>query len=195
MANPEVPIMWVYPSGEQRHSLRRYQGKRKCQFSHGYCNAEVVLGKIVETPVPHEDCRWPTVCQCGYEFVEEDEWQDNYHNVYRNQSGTWEGTLSDLPPGAVYDASWFPSGYKVNGQYLIAVCPDGWRWEIDSRASNCTMKEDQVHRCWIRHGRPEDGTLHVDKEGFTCAAGAGSILTGNTPPWHGFLHHGLFVTC
>ena len=50
------------------------------------------------------------------------------------------------------------------------------------------MPGDDVHRCWVRHGRPEDGTLHVDKNGQTCAAGAGSIQTHN---WHGFLHNGV----
>jgi hypothetical protein len=49
------------------------------------------------------------------------------------------------------------------------------------------MKDDNIHRCWVRHGRPEDGTLHVDKAGNTCRAGAGSIDTGK---WHGFLHNG-----
>ena len=54
------------------------------------------------------------------------------------------------------------------------------------------MKTDNVHKCWVRHGRPEDGTLHVDKNGKTCAAGAGSILTSK---WHGFLHNGHLVPC
>jgi len=49
-----------------------------------------------------------------------------------------------------------------------------------------------VHRCWVRHGRPEDGTLHVDKNGVTCAAGAGSIVAGN---FHGFLHGGFLTSC
>jgi hypothetical protein len=34
---------------------------------------------------------------------------------------------------------------------------------------------------------PKTGRLHVDKNGNTCAAGAGSIITGK---WHGFLHNG-----
>lgn len=63
---------------------------------------------------------------------------------------------------------------------------------IDGRASNCTMPDDNVHKCWVRHGRPEDGTLHVDKNGNTCAAGAGSIAT---PNFHGFLHNGDLSAC
>lgn len=93
-----------------------------------------------------------------------------------------------LPPGAVYEG-----GYRVgpDGRGLICVCPDGHHWYIDNRASNCTKKDDDVHRCWVRHGKPEDGTLHVDKNGNTCAAGAGSI---QTPSWHGFLHNGTLHT-
>jgi hypothetical protein len=34
--------------------------------------------------------------------------------------------------------------------------------------------------------------LTVDKNGDTCAAGAGSILT---PAWHGFLRNGELVAC
>lgn len=59
-------------------------------------------------------------------------------------------------------------------------------------ASNCTMPDDKNHKCWVRHGRPEDGTLHVDKNGHTCAAGAGSIVAGN---YHGFLHNGHLTPC
>jgi hypothetical protein len=39
----------------------------------------------------------------------------------------------------------------------------------------------------VRHGRPEDGTLHVDKNGVTCASGGGSIMMAD---FHGFLHNG-----
>jgi len=80
----------------------------------------------------------------------------------------------------------------AGGPHLVVLCPSpgsgGYHpWYVDSRAGNCTLKSDTEHRCWVRHGSPEDGTIHVDKKGRTCAAGAGSIQTGK---WHGFLHHG-----
>jgi hypothetical protein len=78
-----------------------------------------------------------------------------------------------------------------DGRSLIVRCPGGQDWMIDSRASNCTRKDDNKHFCWVRRGKPEDGTLHVDKNGDTCSAGAGSIQTAN---WHGFLHNGLLHT-
>lgn len=73
-------------------------------------------------------------------------------------------------------------------RHLMVVCPDGHCWDIDSRAKNCTMKDDKVHRCWVRHGEPPKIT--VDKKGLTCKAGAGSI---QTPDWHGFLRNGELV--
>src|SRR5262245_7846725 len=38
------------------------------------------------------------------------------------------------------------------------------RAERARRSSNCRMKDDDTHHCWVRHGRPEDGTL-LDKNG------------------------------
>lgn len=82
---------------------------------------------------------------------------------------------------------------------------------IDAEASNCTRPQretrsdgrtyrtERTHYCWVRHGDPRDPLgvktgqpLHVDKNGNTCAAGAGSILQKT---WHGFLHNGYLVQC
>jgi hypothetical protein len=78
---------------------------------------------------------------------------------------------------------------------LIVRLPDGHDWVIDSRCNNCDMPLDDEHWCWNRSGRPEDGTLDVQrsKPGQTsCHVGAGSIQTGR---WHGFLHGGRLVNC
>jgi hypothetical protein len=93
--------------------------------------------------------------------------------------------VCDLPAG---------SGSMIGDdrRSLVVKCPDGHDWMIDARASNCTMKDDNLHHCWVRHGRPEDGNLHVDKNGLTCAAGGGSIDTGK---WHGHLHNGELNPC
>jgi hypothetical protein len=77
---------------------------------------------------------------------------------------------------------------NCDGKHLMCILPpDNHSWNIDGRCSNCTLKEERTHRCWVRHGDPSKGTLHVDKNGHTCDAGAGSIgVTG----YHGFLHNG-----
>jgi hypothetical protein len=98
-----------------------------------------------------------------------------------------------LEPGCIYWINGYPDNMfwdNHKGQHLAAVLPNGYRWIIDSRASNCDMPEDRLHRCWCWHGEPPD--LTVDKNGLTCHAGAGSIIGGD---WHGFLTNGEFLQC
>jgi len=111
----------------------------------------------------------------------------------RSDTGEEVGGAEKLPVGACWAYSTdydYPKG--PDGRSLNVMLPDGTSWFIDGKASNCTMPDDEKHRCWVRHGRPEDGTLHVDKNGRTCQAGAGSIATRR---YHGFLHHGELVEC
>lgn len=142
------------------------------------------------------DARWPVKCDhCDHAFGEAAErqiWQKRV--LRRSDTGAEiEGGYRAVPPGGIWDAWWMADAlHGDDGRCLICKLPDGHDWMIDSRASNCTLPQDQVHRCWVRHGKPEDGSLHVDKNGVTCAAGAGSIAT---PKWHGFLHHGELYPC
>ena len=110
--------------------------------------------------------------------------------IYNTPSGKPE-------PGDLFWVDWYSGAEKgkciygwtnCTGKHLYAVLPNGHQWDIDSRASNCTKKDDTTHRCWVRHG--EVPNIHVDKQGHTCAAGAGSIVAGD---YHGFLHHGAFT--
>lgn len=87
----------------------------------------------------------------------------------------------------MWDAWWY-SWKGADEKSLMVVTPDGWTWNIDGPASNCTMPDDREHRCWVRHGEAPEIT--VDKDGLTCGAGAGSI---QTPKWHGFLRNGYLV--
>ena len=98
-----------------------------------------------------------------------------------------------LPPGAM----WYPRAYKFTPdgrkkeiKEALTVMTPGGIWGIDGSASNCTRKDDLLHQCWVRHGEPPDVT--VDKNGDTCAAGAGSIMCGN---YHGFLRNGFLEEC
>jgi len=202
----KIPVFFLEPTERERASLRRYRSSANgsCGSSGiGYCNAQFDTG---ERPISASrsfgskdeallfDHRWPTHCACGYKFADDDAWQDFSREIYRRADNGEEMTLHDAPVGACWNASWFAEhGRHVgpDGRSLVVKTPGG-EWMIDSRASNCTMPDDNAHRCWVRHGRPEDGTLHVDKNGLTCAAGGGSILAGN---YHGFLHHGHLVEC
>src|SRR5260370_33790308 len=70
------------------------------------------------------------------------------------------------------DAKRQPSDIFADGPHLVVVLPNGHPWNIDSRASNCSMPWDYAHRCWVRHGEPPGIT--VDKAALTCTAGGGS---------------------
>ncbi len=88
---------------------------------------------------------------------------------------------------------------NCSGQHLVVICPNGHEWDTDSRASNCggsgsgeareKWRRDRTHRCWVREGSPEDGTITIGKKGHTCPAGAGSILIAG---YHGMLQRGRF---
>lgn len=86
-----------------------------------------------------------------------------------------------------YGLDYFWTNEEPEGR-LMVVLPNGHHWDIDSRCSNCTMKEERTHRCWVRHGVPPNIT--VDKAGYTCKAGAGSILSDK---YHGFLRNGFLT--
>lgn len=66
-----------------------------------------------------------------------------------------------------------------------------YTWYIEWRASNCTKKDDNTHRCWVRQGTVGE-KLTVDKKGNTCGAGAGSFYMDGGK-WHGFLRNGQLV--
>jgi hypothetical protein len=124
---------------------------------------------------------------CGEE-APEDAWRGaGSAPIYDTPSGNPE-------PGSLYYVThtadeWCWFGWEnCAGEHLVAVLPNGHHWQISQRASNCTRPEDKTHRCWVHHGDPRKGEpVHVDKNGDTCQAGAGSILSGD---YHGFLHHG-----
>lgn len=80
-----------------------------------------------------------------------------------------------IPVGAVWDISKFGNYRKgPDGRSLVVMTPKG-EWFIDGRSYTCTRKDDNDHRCWVRHGSPETGDFCVDKKGNTCESGAGSI--------------------
>jgi hypothetical protein len=193
-------------------SLRRYASsdQKKCP-NHWLHDAQVHIfdealtfdengsynGTPKSGPVPHEDPRWPIKCDhCDYLFEAGDNWQTRIERYYVDDQGVKYTLHEDLPIGAMYDAYWLRDrGYDEwtgpDGLCLHVKTPGGI-WNIDSRASNCTMKDDNAHRCWVRHGSPLNPgeIIHVDKNGLTCQAGAGSIVCGN---YHGFLHNGYLT--
>ena len=205
---------WLEPTGELLLGLRRYTPSSTASgytCSEGFHDALIYIGRATDNLfkmrlapdvdlIPDDDSRWPTHCSCGYEFTEEDRWQEWTERIWRRTDTGEERLMRDkehpeipsIEPGATWNAAWMPDDWKVDGVYLIVKCPDGHIWAVDSRASNCGLPDDNVHKCWVRHGDPRDCHVTVDKDGDTCSAGAGSILT---PNWHGFLRDGQLVEC
>jgi hypothetical protein len=50
------------------------------------------------------------------------------------------------------------------------------------------------HRCWVRHGDPRTGFVHVDKNGLTCGAGKGREGSLRRDDFWGYLHNGFLIT-
>lgn len=211
-----VRCFLIEPTGMSRRYLRRYSkqhAENQCAGKHSYHQAWAAIDDmptlyseekdertgrryILGNPDKVEDFvgdpRWPVKCACcNYQFAPGDEWQVFSDQIYRRGDTGEEKPFRDWHrvPGAMWDAWWYPVK-GADGKSLMVICPDGRQWLIDSRASNCTMKDDEVHRCWIRHGTPP--LITVDKNGQTCAAGGGSIDTGT---YHGFLRNGEFTAC
>lgn len=123
----------------------------------------------------------------GSEFIAHDP-------IYQRSDTGEETTLHDAPVGAIWENTWyeeraFEQWCGPDGKSFTCRTPAG-DWCIDSRASNCDKKDDNVHKCWCRHG--EAPNLTVNKVGNTCNAGAGSIAIGN---YHGFLRNGELTNC
>lgn len=141
---------------------------------------------------PRIDWSWrPTPCTvCGAHY--------DRSEIRRFAGRPWKWSTEDghLHPGDMYwqphyydSQDCWPSGWtNCPGVHLNVMLPNRHSWDIDSRASNCTLPTETTHRCWIREGTPPKVT--AGKAGHTCSAGAGSIRSGD---YHGFLRDGVLT--
>lgn len=205
----EIQCFFLERTDLFRRSLRRFIWTHEPQCPQPGCSyhnvATVIDAAIPErflgegerymspADFPNDDPRWPLTCGCGHVFRPTDPYQLCWDRLYRKQ-GTEElyDPGREAPAGAIWYQDWLIGadwGPGPDGHYLAIQTPGGV-WHPDARASNCTRQDDKVHRCWVRHGAVPH--LHIDKEGETCSAGAGSVISGK---WHGFLHHGKLIDC
>lgn len=196
---------------ESRRSLRRYCKDRRDCPERSYHNATVPLGEHAlvrsddgaidwidpDSYLTHP--AWPTHCSCGYEFTEADERQVNQDPIYVALDGRGEWTLSEAPPGAMWEAWWVGDWARVNGgagPAWVFKLPNGAEFMPGQGASNCDRKGED-HDCWCVHG--EAPMLTIDKTPepgrSTCTAGGGSIWSRQGQPndWHGFVTAGELV--
>lgn len=175
--HPEATIMWDGQCGDGNLHVGRVR------YAEGYVGDEIPDGWLDVHP---EACD-----RCGAPFDPEG---DHKH------SGTlrieWDTPSGKLEPGCCWvnenahrsDGQCWSGWTNCDGRHVHVVLPNGSDWDLDGRARNCGSPDDTTHRCWVRVGDPEHPeTLHVSKDGKTCAAGAGSISAGD---YHGFLVHG-----
>lgn len=185
----EIRCFWVAVTDRQARSLRRYVSRSdaNCPASHGYHNASVPIDQVVmgdDVAIEQgagdfaSDPRWPTHCECGYEFQETDPRQVFHERIYRCEADGREWQLRELPPGAMYDATWYRDESKKAGPDGINLCvclpPNGGLdyWFVDGAASNGPG--------WTRTGTVPNVTANP------------SILT---PRYHGWLRDGVLVEC
>jgi len=165
MARRRIQCFWLEPIASVRVSLRRYRGGSldDCPV-HGYHTTSAVIVEAEPKPlpepvprgyehsppqdlVPHDDPRWPTRCECGYEYVDDDCWQINRDRLYERSDGGPRCTMRDVPPGAMWDAWWrFTHPPGPDGRQLTVQTPDG-PWCVDSPSSNGKTP-------WTRTGKP-----------------------------------------
>lgn len=205
MTYPATQTYWLERTDRVKLSLRRYSRRdepgdhyhdasvwfEECRAV--YNDAGYLIGSMCEDDEPpHDDPRWPTVCEAGdgYAFTVEDEWQLFTEQMMRGADGTLV-SLRDADPGACWDAWWLHEMWpRVDGICLMVKLANGHDWTVDSEASNCT-RPGEPHECWVRHGDPRECHVTVDKNSpNTCAAGGGSILAGD---YHGFLQDGVLT--
>jgi len=181
----EITCFMVEPTERASRWLRRFVFNSSCSSRTGIHDAQVAIeeaplvrterGTFCVNPMewPHDDPRWPTHCACGYEFGENDEWQLNYHPIYRRPDTGEEFTLGlhQTPPGAMWYADW--SWHKgPDGRCLVVMTPGG-EWMIDAPSSGGNP--------WTRTGTPPLVT-----------ANPSILIPGH---YHGWLRDGKLVEC
>lgn len=197
MTMTKIQCFMIEPTDRLRRKLRRYaSGKKRGKCSampgpEGYHNASAPFdvapavwtehdgfksysGGSDDAP-PRDDPRWPTSCVCGYIFQDADEWQLFNELLYVRKDTGEELTLRDAPPGAMWNAFWYPPafGHGPDGLALMVMTPAG-EWHIDGESSNGPG--------WTRTGTPPLVTARP------------SILIGNNR-YHGFLTDGRLEEC
>lgn len=206
--HPATQTFWLEETGQSRFGLRRYSSLHSDYTCEGgwhdtavdignaptiYADTEFKKGRYIGIPptVPHDDSRWPTVCEkCGYQFTVTDHWQETQHVLYKRVDTDELFILREAPAGAMWNAWWMPDNWHGSDGIALQIrLANNLDWHVDSQASNCT-RPGEPHKCWVRHGDPRKANLTVDKSGETCAAGAGSIMAGD---YHGFLQNGILT--
>lgn len=185
----------VEPSDFCRRALRRYWRRPADAPPGGHSHdASVVIDPKFYEPGDSRgrgtmgedyegDPRWPSSCDCGYEFSDADYRQENVERLY---SGAPDGelyVLSEMPPGAIWRVTWmedfFPNHYAApDGKVWALMMPSGSEWLIYGPAAGggkWTVAGElpkinvspSIHQIGLYHGFVRDGIVTPDCEGRT----------------------------
>jgi hypothetical protein len=134
--------------------------------------------------VDHADPHWPAVCECGYVFQPDEEWQVCRTLLYRRGDTGEILTMDKAPAGAMWWCEWLAGRtdgplhlQRGGGPHLLVKTPGG-DWDIDQKSSN--------GEGWTREGSPPHVTAHP------------SILIHNrdgSERYHGWLREGALEQC
>lgn len=176
------------PLNKQRRYLRRYRGRTKdesCPVK-GYHDARVFMDEV-EIPEekaisgdrwPHSDPRWPTKCECGEPFRDDDYWQLTLDTVYKRTDNGEETTLRDAPAGAMWYADWM--NMKGPDGHCLAVKTPAGDWLVDGPAASGGT--------WERTGDPLANPPTV-----TANPSIGIGKRDGGWAYHGFLRNGKLI--
>jgi len=153
-----------YASGSQGACPATPSGFHNARIGIGRCQADLNERGCYEFSLNEwpDKSDWPTHCGCGHEFSASDPFQVFHDVLYRRRETGQFMKLAEAPPGAMWFAPWLgdiPQWCGLDGHALFVRLPDGHDWHVDGRAANCTMPEDNVHKCWCRHGDPREQNL------------------------------------
>lgn len=202
-----TPCHWWDRTGQVALYLRRYRHGAGCPVS-GYHWSMAFVGAIdhadedshagLPDPADYEDDpRWPTACQCGEAFTDDDHWQVFTQRIYRRRGSDERVTQDGLPVGALYDAAWMPEK-GPDGISLVVVCPPAGAhnlWHADGPAYP-PDKSGPKWPAWSRTGDPtsEPPTVTVSPSieiGFSYRDG--EHVAGGPHYYHGHLTDGVLT--
>lgn len=207
----QTPIrcFWLESTTRAERYLRRYRGsdgdaRNNCP-RHGYHHVMNLIDEIdvhkvqatdgcgwhfnfggLDDPALFEktDPRWPTQCDCGEPFDDNDRWQVFTERIYVRTDTGERTTLDNVGPGAMWDAEYLgplragETERPPDGITLMVRCPGG-DWFVDGRAANGPG--------WTRTGDPRA------KPPTVTAMPSILIHPNCSRSYHGWLRDGMLV--
>jgi len=176
-----IPCFLIEPTGDVRVSLRRHaHGEDRCPVDVLH-RASTTIGEEPEgrdSDYRHDDPRWPTACECGYRFAEDDHRFIAQDPIYRRTDTGERLVLDEAPAGAMWFADWYPEEWRGPDGHTLVVKTPGGDWIVDRPAAD--------GKGWDRHGEPPRVTARPSI-GFPDKSGGWR--------YHGWLTDGVLVEC